>query len=104
VGSANLVDIRGGCAEYNLEIGEKARWGKGYATEVIRLVTAHGFRYLGLHNILLTVHAPNEGAVRAYTRAGFKVIGRRRDVIDREGHRYDLIYMDCTASDFFGHL
>jgi RimJ/RimL family protein N-acetyltransferase len=104
VGSANLVDIRGGAAEYSIVIGEQDCWGKGFGTEVTRLVAEYGFRYLGLHNILLVVHATNEAGVKAYTRAGFQVIGRRREMICRDGRRYDLIYMDCTASDFFASL
>lgn len=87
-------------AWFAIFIGETDCWGKGYATEATRLVLLYGFGPLGLHNIALSVHADNERAVRAYTRAGFNVVGRRREVIRRSGQRVDLVLMECLASEF----
>lgn len=64
----------------------------------------YGFNALGLHNILLTVHSYNERGRRAYRRAGFREIGRRREVIDRGGRLHDLVYMDCLATEFQGSV
>ncbi len=100
IGSASLKEIDGRTATFAVGIGEKDCWGKGYGTEATRLVLDYGFNALGLHNIMLMVHANNERGIRAYTRAGFRVIGRRRQVIYRAGHLYDLIYMDCLATEF----
>ncbi len=60
----------------------------------------YGFSGLGLHNILLTVFSQNERGLRAYTRAGFRVIGRRREAYRRAGRAYDVVYMDCLATEF----
>lgn len=98
VGAASLRAIDGQTATF--AIGEKDCWGKGYGTEATRLVLDYGFNALGLHNIMLMVHGDNERAIRAYTRAGFRLIGRRREVIKRVGHLQDLIYMDCLATEF----
>jgi RimJ/RimL family protein N-acetyltransferase len=87
-------------AWFAIFIGEKDCWGKGYATEATRLVLGYGFGPLGLHNITLSVHADNERAIRAYTRAGFQIVGRRREVIRRNGQHVDLILMDCLAREF----
>ena len=59
-------------AEFGIMIGDKASWGRGYGTEVTRLMLDYGFTCLGLHNISLWVHAANEPGIRAYQRAGFK--------------------------------
>ena len=100
IGSASLSDIDGRTATFAIGIGEQDCWGKGYGTEATRLMLDYGFNALGLHNIMLTVHANNERGIRAYTRAGFRLIGRRREVINRAGQLYDLVYMDCLATEF----
>ena len=91
-------------AEFGLMIGEKECWGKGYGTETTRLVLEYGFTALGLHNILLTVYSYNERGVRAYTRAGFREFGRRREAFRIGGRAYDIVYMDCLAPEFEGSV
>lgn len=98
----NSIDTFHRTAEYDLLIGDKDYWGKGYGTEVTRLMLEYGFTALGLHNILLSVISFNERAVRAYLRAGFKEIGRRREAFRLGGRAYDEIYMDCLATEFHG--
>jgi RimJ/RimL family protein N-acetyltransferase len=87
-------------AEFGIMIGEKECWGRGYGTEVTRLVLAYGFDVLNLHNIMLWVHADNERGIRAYLRAGFREVGRRREARRRDGQTYDIVMMDCLATDF----
>ncbi len=104
IGGAKLADIAGRTATFAIAIGEKECWRKGCGTEATRLVLDYGFNALGLHNILLTVHSYNERGRRAYRRAGFREIGRRREVIDRGGRLHDLVYMDCLATEFQGSV
>jgi diamine N-acetyltransferase len=87
-------------AKYTILIGEPTCWGKGYGTETTRLMLDYGFIGLGLHNIYLTVFSFNERGLRAYQRAGFQEIGRRREAHRVGGHAYDVIYMDCLATEF----
>jgi hypothetical protein len=42
----------------------------------------------------------NEQARRAYERAGFQVMGRRRDAVSVLGRRWDSFLMDAVASEF----
>jgi RimJ/RimL family protein N-acetyltransferase len=81
-------------------IGEKECWGQGYGTEATRLTLDYAFAGLGLHNVMLVVYSFNERAIRAYTRAGFRIIGRRRESGRVGGQVYDDIYMDCLATEF----
>jgi len=104
IGGINLHDISGRAATLAIVIGEKDCWGKGYGTEATRLVLDYGFNTLGLHNIMLTVHGFNQRGILAYLRAGFREIGRRREVIHRDGRLHDLIYMDCLAEEFRGSI
>ena len=91
-------------ASFGILIGEKDCWGKGYGTEATSLTLDYGFRLLDLHNIMLSVSSANTAAIRAYTRAGFRVIGARREC-RREGDQVlDNIFMDCLATEFDGGL
>jgi RimJ/RimL family protein N-acetyltransferase len=104
IGGVNLTEIRGQTATFAIGIGEKAYRGRGNGTEATRLVLEYGFKGLGLHNIWLSVFAFNEQGIAAYKRAGFKEVGRRREVLNRFGKLHDLIYMDCLASEFKGAM
>lgn len=102
IGSSGLFDIdhRNQTAELGLMLGEKDCWGKGYGTETVCLLLDYGFTGLGLHNIMLSVFSFNERAIRAYTKAGFRLIGRRREAWRLGGEAYDVIYMDCLSAEF----
>ena len=60
----------------------------------------YSFTALGLHNIMLTVYSFNERGIRAYTRAGYREVGRRREAFRLGGRTFDVIYMDCLATEF----
>ncbi len=104
IGNAGLADINHAhrTAEFFIMIGDKESWGKGYGTEVTRLVLEYGFACLGLHNIFLRVHAANKRGIRAYQRAGFRMAGRWRQAKRRGDRAYDLVLMDCLATEFQG--
>ncbi|HLZ07860.1 MAG TPA: GNAT family protein [Chloroflexota bacterium] len=89
-------------AEFGIMIGETDCWGKGYGTETTRLVLDYGFSSLGLHNIMLTTYSFNERGQRAYRRAGFREIGRRRESVRVAGIAYDDVFMECLATEFVG--
>jgi RimJ/RimL family protein N-acetyltransferase len=102
IGSAELrnIDKNHRTAEYGIIIGDKSCWGKGYGTETTILMLDYAFTVLGLHNVLLSTFSYNERAVRAYTRAGFRVVGRQREAARLGDQIYDMIFMDCLATEF----
>ena len=102
IGNTGLheIDHHHRTATFGILIGEKDCWGKGYGTETARLMLDYGFTALSLHNILLTVASYNERGIRAYLRAGFREIGRRRESRRMGGQASDTIYMDCLATEF----
>jgi diamine N-acetyltransferase len=85
-------------AEFGIFIGR--RRGAGIGTDATRLTLDWAFNMLGLHNVMLETYAFNEQAKRAYERAGFREVGRRRDAVRALGRRWDSILMDATATDF----
>ncbi len=101
IGTAGLRDINyaHGTAELGMGIGEADCRGKGYGTEATRLLLDYAFDALGLHNVWLRVYSYNERAIRAYRRAGFREIGRRRQAHRIGARAYDEILMDCLSTD-----
>lgn len=102
IGDVGLREInhRHGTATLGIGIGNKNYWGKGYGTEAVKLAVDYAFRFLNLYNVYLDTNSYNERAVRAYQKAGFKEIGRRRGATVVNGRRYDLIFMDCIVAEF----
>ena len=85
---------------FGISIADPAARGKGYGTEATRLMLDYAFTALGLHNVTLGAVAANPGAIRAYEKAGFREIGRRRQSWRIGAARYDEVLMDCLATEF----
>jgi RimJ/RimL family protein N-acetyltransferase len=100
VGTALLVRINhhASTAEFGITIGERRNQGLG--TEATRLVLDWAFTVMGLHNVMLVTFSWNLPAIRAYTKAGFQEIGRRRGAVVTMGQRYDQVLMDAVAEEF----
>ncbi len=100
VGTAGLSDIvhAHGSAEFAIAIGE--RRGQGLGAEATRLVLDFAFHVLQLRNVLLQTLEWNVAGLRAYERAGFRVIGVRRGARLSRGRRTDLVIMDAVAEEF----
>ncbi|MGH2585073.1 MAG: GNAT family N-acetyltransferase [Dehalococcoidia bacterium] len=94
------IDHAHGTAEFVIFIGERELWRRGYGTEATRLVLDYGFTALGLHSILLRVYDFNVRGIQAYTRAGFREVGRWRQAHRLAGRVVDVVFMDCLASEF----
>jgi RimJ/RimL family protein N-acetyltransferase len=78
-------------AETAIGIGVREYRGKGYGSDALRLILNYAFSELSLHRVELTVIAYNASAIRAYERAGFVREGVKRQAIQRNGQRFDLI-------------
>ncbi|NPU99796.1 MAG: GNAT family N-acetyltransferase [Brevinematales bacterium] len=87
-------------ASFGIMIGEKEFWGKGYGAEATRLILDYGFNILNLESIRLQVKEFNKRGVRAYEKAGFKMLGiqRKETFFGRKG--WDVANMDALAEEF----
>jgi RimJ/RimL family protein N-acetyltransferase len=75
-------------------IGEQSMWGKGYATEAVKLITEFGFRRLGLYRIDAGVYKSLTASKRVLEKAGYKLEGVLRKLLKaNDGSREDhLLY------------
>lgn len=89
-------------AGFHILIGDPNYWGKGVGTEATMLMLAYGFEVLNLHKVWLGVADANEGAIRAYEKAGFVREGRLRDEVYRNRTYYDAIRMSVLREEYDG--
>ena len=102
IGTAYLTDIdhRNRTAEFGILIGDAEHRGRGYGTEATRLVLGYAFADVGLHSVMLTVHEYNVAGRTAYEKAGFREFARRRQAHVMGGKPWDIVYMECLATEF----
>jgi RimJ/RimL family protein N-acetyltransferase len=102
IGATGLhgVDHRNRTAEYGIFIAKPGARGRGYGSEVTRLMLDDAFTVRDLHSVWLQVFAFNLAGIRAYQNAGFREFGRRREGQLLGGTWHDIVYMDCQASEF----
>lgn len=102
VGTCGLYAISWVCrrAQFNILIGEKEVWNKGYGTEAARLILDYAFAKLNLESVQLGVNAENLRAIASYKRAGFVAEGARRRFIYRNGRYYDMALFSVLRDEY----
>ena len=65
-------------ADVSYFIGERSAWGRGLATDAIRVASRVGFDRLGLHRLQAGVYAGNVASARALEKAGYRFEGAWR--------------------------
>lgn len=86
-------------AEFDLVVGERAAWGRGYGTDATRAACRYAFERLGLHRVHLWVFPENEGAVRIYERVGFVREALARDRLFKQGRWHDCLLMGLLREE-----
>ena len=77
-----------------------AHRGKGLAAKVYAWLLDYLFHQLNMHMVYLEVLESNERAIRLYERLGFRVDGRLRQRIFRNGTYEDSILMSLLRSEY----
>ncbi|ALM75398.1 GNAT family N-acetyltransferase [Thermococcus barophilus] len=99
-GDGKLIGIAG----FNW-INWQARWGeilyylapeergKGYGSEIVKLLCDYAFKHLNLRKVWGKVHADNVLSIRVLEKNGFKLAGKLKDHVWSDGRYIDeLIY------------
>lgn len=81
-------------------IGSPSDRGQGYGSEALRLLLRYAFAELNLHRVSLDTFEYNPRAIRSYEKAGFKIEGRVRQLLNRDGRRWDVIYMGILREEW----
>jgi RimJ/RimL family protein N-acetyltransferase len=100
LGSVSLMRFswQHGRAEVGYWLAKDAR-GQGHVTRAVRLITAWGFRHLGLHRIELMAATENPASQRVAERCGFTREAVLRSYLEGRDGRQDMVAFGLLASD-----
>ena len=96
----DVVNWSGRDAFVGLGIGETEYWSKGYGTDVMNVLLRFAFTEINLRRVTLTVFEYNPRAIRSYEKAGFRHEGRLRGLLNREGRRWDELFMGILREEW----
>lgn len=83
-------------------IGDKEQWGKGLATEAIKLGNKIAFEKHNLRKLSGGMYEKNIGSIQAYTRAGWIIEGRLQNHYIVDGKLQDRIVVSCFNPSYVG--
>lgn len=102
IGIMGLHNINwiGGTAITGALIGEKKYWGKGYGAEAKMLMLDYAFNSLNLRKICSEVMDFNKRSLAYLLKCGYKVEGRRKWQVYRDGKYCDLVLLAVFKKDW----
>lgn len=95
----NDFDPDNSSVNYRVWLAGPDVFGRGYGTEITRLVVDHAFDAVGLHRIGLGVYDFNPRARRVYEKCGFRLEGRLRHALRSDGAWHDELLMAILDTD-----
>jgi RimJ/RimL family protein N-acetyltransferase len=96
----HAINWRNRWATGGLFIGERSAWGRGYASDAVRVRTGFAFGQLGLHRI--EGHTMNPAMKRVYEKCGYRREGVARSKFWRDGRWHDADLFAILEADWLG--
>jgi len=81
-------------------IGERDYWGRGYGTDAMKLCLQFSFLELAAERVSLGLHEYNPRALKSYEKVGFRLEGRTRQDMQREGKQTDSLWMGILRDEW----
>ena len=102
IGLARLYRIEWthGASSLQIAIGDRNDRGQGYGTEALHMVLRYAFDELNLYRLAASTVEYNAGAIRFLERAGFVVEVRRRQAVQRDGKRWDVVMLGLLRDEW----
>jgi RimJ/RimL family protein N-acetyltransferase len=85
---------------FRILLAARHHFGRGFGTEVTRLVLGHAFDTVGLNRVELEVYEFNPRARHVYEKVGFVHEGTKRQALFWQGQWVDADLMAMLASDW----
>ncbi len=92
------IDPHHKTADMGIMIGDRNSWGKGYATEAIKILSDYAFNDLGMRKMTAGAYENNLGSIKAFIKAGFRKEGaQKKQYLCKDGY-VDSILMAKFSS------
>jgi len=75
-------------------VGNKNYWGKGVATEAIKLIVQFAFEDLNLNKVTAGMYDINRGSLKAFEKNGFRQVGIWKNHVFFKGEYIDQFIME----------
>lgn len=94
------VEWTNGNGQIRIGIGSADDRGKGYGTQAMRLLLRFAFAELNLFRVSADVPEYSEGALALLKKFGFVEEVRRRQALERDGRRWDLVVFGLLKDEW----
>ena len=81
-------------------IGDADARGHGYGSETLRLILRYAFAELNLYRLTVSIPEYNAAALHIAQKAGFVEEVRRRQAVNRDGKRWDLLSLGLLRQEW----
>ncbi|HRZ95792.1 MAG TPA: GNAT family protein [Candidatus Moranbacteria bacterium] len=88
------------CGTFGIFIGEKDSWGSGLGPEAGKLLIRYGFEQLNLNRINSSVIDFNQRSVGMHEKLGFRVEGKKRQMIFKNNRFADEIILGLLKEEW----
>ena len=106
IGKAMIQRIEwanGGC-QIRLGIGSAEDRRKGYGTQALKMLLRFAFAELNMFRVTANVAEYNEGAIALMQKFGFTEEARRRQSLERDGRRWDLLVFGLLKDEWLNQV
>jgi len=86
-------------AYLGLIIGDETYWGRGIASEAIKLAVNYSFKHLNLNKLVAGMYESNVVSVKTFQKNGFQRVGHYKKHVFSEGKYLDMFTMELLKSD-----
>jgi RimJ/RimL family protein N-acetyltransferase len=99
-GQIYWVEWANAIGSLRIGIGDPDDRGKGYGSEALQLLLRYAFDELNLYRLGVQIGEYNPVALHVFRQAGFVEEVRRRQALNRDGRRWDLIHLGLLRSEW----
>lgn len=89
-----------GTGMIQLGVGDPQDRRKGYGRQALSLLLRYAFDELNLYRLTALVPEYNTGALQFFEKVGFIVEARRREALNRDGRRWDLLHLGLLQDEW----
>ena len=94
------IEWTNGNGHVRLGIGSPEDWRKGYGSQTLRMLLRFAFAELNLFRLTANVAEYNEGALALFKKFGFVEEVCRRQALEKDGKRWDLIVFGLLQDEW----